>query len=251
MLSERSKLLVFIFSILLLSGLKYVVDQSVQAIPRILQLIASVSLPIVSGLITLDFCSLLGPLVSSGSSPTSHLVRRISRAPVRNFLVGFLAAAYLDLIRPPLAANVPFLLYVEWVAIALVVYAMYSMTSFPTNDFDNNSENLGWKRHVQEIARETGSDFVHINYVMEQFVNNGIKEPLLVSLALYLQRIGQTEEEILKTLDSIINFKQYPRRQKTHLIFRLKKNELAMKNKKIREDVLDTLLNEIAGLQSK
>ena len=248
MLGKKSKLVVLVFSVLFLSILNYVIDHSADALPQVLQLIAYASLPIAGGLITLSFCSLLGAFSDVENSATSHLLRRISEDSVRNFFIGFLVTAYLNLVRPPLAANVPFLPFVEWVTIALAVYVMYTMTRFSTEEFYISSEGLGWKRHIQEVRRETGRDLIRITSVMEQFVDHEVKGPLLVYLTLHLQRLEETEEDILKTLSQLIDYQE----NKSHfLAFPWTKRKLAMRNKKARENLLNTLLEKIDRLRSQ
>lgn len=252
MLSRKSKIVTLIFSVLFLSILKYLIDHSPEVLPQSLQLIAYASLPVAGGLITLSFCSLLGALPDAENSATFHLLRGISEDPARNFSVGFLVTAYLNLIRPPLAANVLFLPYMEWVTVALAVYGMYTKTRFTSVKFYLSSEDPGWKRHVQEIRRETGRDLIRITSVMEQFVDHGVKEPLLVYLTLHLQKLGKTEEDILNTLRSLIAYQEKTRRNKLYfLAFPWTKRKLAMKNKKTRENLLNTLLEKVDRLRSE
>ncbi len=241
--------MVLLLSVPLLSFLKYVVDQRAEALPEILQLIVYTSLPIAGGLTTLSFCSLLGTFAIVENSATCHLLKRTSEDPARNFSIGFLMTAYLSLIRPPLALNLPSLPYVEWVAIASAVYVMYTMTRLSTEEFYVGSGGVGWREHVQKVSRETGHDLIRITSVMEQFIDNGVKEPLLIYLTLHLQRLGETEEDILKTLSPLIDYKENAQRHRLHfLAFPWTKRKLALRNKEAREDVLKTLVKKIDRL---
>ena len=238
-----------VFSILLLIIVKNVIDQSVEALHQVLQLIAYASLPIAGGLIAFSSFSLLGTNAKPGDSATWHLARRVSEDPARNFFVGFFVTAYLNLVRPPLTINVLFLPYLEWVVIALAVYAVYTMTRLPTDEFYVGSETLDWKRHVQEVRRETGRDLVRLTSVMEEFVDHGMKEPLLVYLALHLQRLGVIEERILKILSPLVDYQKNTGRQRLlFLVFPWAKRRFIMRNKEIREILLTKLLERINGL---
>ena len=249
MFSKKSKLVALILSVFLLLILRYILDYSAEALPQVSQLIAYASLPIAGGLITLSFCSLLGTFMDVENSVTSRLLERASEAPARNFFIGFLMTAYLNLVRPPLTVNVSFLPYIEWVTIALTVYVIYTMTRPSTNGFHVSSEGPGWKRHVQEVKRETGRDLTRITSVMEEFIDHGVKGPLLVYLALHLQRLGETEESILKALNPLINYQEDVRRHKSYfLIFPWTKRKLAMRNKKERENLLKAFLEKIDRL---
>jgi hypothetical protein len=84
---------------------------------------------------------------------------------------------------------------------------------------------------------------------MEQFVNDGVKEPLLVYLTMHLQRLGETAEDILKVLSPLIDYEHDTRRRKLYfLIFPWTKRKIAMRNKKVRGVLLNLLLEQIDGL---
>lgn len=238
-----------ISSVLFLSILKYVIDHGAEALPQVLQLIAYVSLLVAGGLIALSLCSLLGTFAVVEDPATSHLFKGVSEDPARNFFMGLFITAYLNLVRPPLASNVPFLPYIEWVAIALTVYVIHNMTRLSTDEFYVSSEGSDWKKHIQEVRRETGHDLIRITSVLEQFVDHGVKEPLIVYLALHLQRLGEGEEDILKTLRLLIDYQENARRRKLYfLVFPWAKRKLAVRNKKAREDILKTLVKKINRL---
>lgn len=248
MLGIKSRFLALISSVLFLLIVKYATDYGAGVLPETLQLLFGVSIPIAGGLIVLCSASLLGSLPDGErESPAFFLLRRISDDPTRNFFLGFLASAYLNLIRPSMATNVPFLPYIEWVSIGLTVYMMYSMTRSPSEQFDVGSEDQNWKRHAQEITRETGRDLIRTKEVMQQFIDSAVKEPLLVYLTLYLQRLGKTEEEILRTLGPIIHY-QTPR--SSFFTFVRTKGKIVTKNAEVREHLLTALLEEIDRMRS-
>jgi hypothetical protein len=249
MLSKKSNIAALISSVLVLTILKYAVDQSAEALSQILQLIAYASLLIAGGSITLSFCSLLRTFVDGEQWAPSPFSGKVQEQQAIDFFIGFILVAYLSLIRPPIAAYVTFLPYVEWVAIALVVYVIYTMTRSSTEEFYLSSESAGWKEHIQKIWREPGRDLMQTTAIMEQFFDHGVKEPLLVYLTLYLQRLGETEEGILNTLGLLIDYQENARRHKLYsLAFPWTKRKLAMKNKEARDNLLNTLIEKIGGL---
>lgn len=251
-LSNSNKLAALIFSVILLLILSYVTSNSAEIFPQALLLITSVSLPVAGGLITLSFCSLLGAFSSVGSSAISHPLTRISENPARNFFFGFLITAYLSLVRPPLAVNLTSLPYIEWTIIAVTVYVVYDMTRQSTKKLYLNSEDLGWKRHEQKIRRETGRELIRASSVMEQFVEHGVKEPLLVYLALHMQRLGENEEGILKTLSPLVDYREDIQRHRLRfLIFPRKRRNHATRSKETRENLLNALLKKIDRLRSE
>ena len=252
MLNRRTKLVAFALSVLSLLVLRYVIDSRTDTLPQTLHLVTYAALPIAGGLTTLSFCSLLRTLLDKRTLAASPLIGRMSEDQTSHFFVGFVVVAYFSLVRPPIATYVLFLPYVEWAAIALAVYAMKTAASPSTSEFHSDSEGPDWKEHVQKIRRETGPDFVHIASVMEQFVENGVKEPLLVCLALHLQRLGETEEGILKTLGPLVDYHASAQRGKSYFsVFPWAKRRLTLQNEKTREDLLKILLEKIDGLRSE
>jgi hypothetical protein len=250
MFSVKTKFVALIFSVLFLLISRYVIDHSAEALPQVLPLVAHASLLIAGGLITLSFGSLLRTFVDVENWAASSLFREVLQEQASDFFIGFIIVAYLSLIRPPLAAHVTFIPYVEWIAIALVVYVMYTTTRQPADEIYISSQAPDWKRHVQEIRRETGRDLTRVTSVMEQFVDHGVKEPLLVYLTLHLQMLGDTEEEILKTLNSLIDYRENAQRYQSHfLAFPGTKRKLAMRNKEARENLLDALLKKVDKVQ--
>lgn len=251
MLSRKIKLVILIFSVLFLLILKYIIDYSAQAaLPQTLQLVAYASLPIAGGLTTLSSCSLLRSFMNVENRVIPPLLRWVSEEQASHFFIGFTIVGYLGLIRPLITTYVPFLPYVEWVAVALLVYVMYSLTRQPTEEFYTRSEAKSWKEHTQKVRRETGRDLIHITSLMEQFVDHGVKEPLLVYLTLHLQRLGETEEEILKTLSPLMDYKENaPRHKLYYFAFPQMRRKRAIRNKEARENLLNTLLEKIDRLR--
>ena len=102
---------------------------------------------------------------------------------------------------------------------------------------------------MQEVRRETGRDLARLTSVMEEFVDHGMKEPLLVYLALHLQRLGVIEERILKILSPLVDYQKNTGRQRLlFLVFPWARRRFIMRNKEIREILLTNLLKRINGL---
>lgn len=244
--STKTKLVVLIFSVLFLFIPRYLISNSAEALPQVLQLVAYASLLVAGGLITLSFGSLLRTFVDVERWAVSPLMTEVLQEQASDFFIGFIVAAYLSLIRPPLTAYVTFLPYVEWVAIALVVYVIYTMIRQPAEEFYISPQAPNWKRHVQKIRRETGRDLARLTSFMEQFVDHGVKEPLLVYLTLHLQMLGETEDDILKTLDLLIDYRENAQTRKSRFFaFPGAKRKLAMKNKEVRQNLLNDLLKKV------
>lgn len=248
MSSKKTSFAALFFSVLFFLVLKYIIDLGVENIPRGMQPVIYVSLPVSGGLIALTFCSFAGDIFHVENSSIAYALRRVAEDPARNFLIGFITTAYLGLIRSPLVLSAPFLSYVEWAVIALTIYVLYTMTGFSGEEFSVNRRPSGWKKHEQQIRRETGRDLVRVASVMENFVKHAVKEPLLVYLTSHLQRLGETEEHILRVLSPLIDYREPA--QPNKLLFWLSpwRRGSASKNEEARENLLNELIDKIEGL---
>lgn len=250
MLSRKSGIIATVFSVSMLLILRAVLGQGAASFNQVLQLLFSIFLLAAGGFIALTVGSFLRDSRASGHSATLRLLNRLSESPARNFLVGFLLTAYVSLIRPPIAIDVPFLPYVEWTSIVIVVYALHSLTEFSAKEFYFHPESLNWRKHTQEVNREPTADFSRLTSLMEEFVSQGIKEPLLISLALHLQRLGETEEGILKTLHPLVSYREGASTKKSRSWSSLwKKADSTVNNKNAREELLQKLMNDLKELR--
>ena len=249
MWSRKRKTVALLFSVFLLVVLNYTINQGIEAVPQILRFIQYLSLPIAGGAFTLSFCSLLASSVNMADPAISNLLKGVSENRERNFLVGFFVTAYLSFIRPPLTGTLPFIPYAEWIAVVFTVYVMYTLTRNSAQKSYLGSENPGWRKHVQEVSRETGHDLKRVTSFIEEFVDQGVKEPLLVYLTLHLQRLGETDESILRTLNPLIKYKENRRRRRLHFpALPWTKRKLALRNKLHREEILEEILKKTNGL---
>lgn len=237
-------------SISLLLIFRFLTDQQWGSVSLILQPFFTFSLLIAGGFTTFSFGSLLQSWQVERRSTNLRLIAQISANPVMNFLAGFLITSYLSLVRPLVAVNFSYVLHLEWALIALAVYGLYSTIGFSTKESYTSSETQGWKKHAQEVKQEVSSNFVQLASIMEDFVNEGTKEPLLIALALHLQRIGKRDEDIFKILDPLIKYRDESKYNKPHFwASSRKKSELAAINKQAREKSLKTLMSRIVRLQ--
>jgi hypothetical protein len=246
-LNRKNTFTLFIFSVLFLLILIHLINQNVGDLPRVLQLTLYAFIPVAGGLTTFCIFSLLETLSSSPRLVVFHIMSRISEDAARSFFIGFFGTAYLILIRPNLAAHVPFLPHMEWISIGLAVYLMYAEIKLADKElYVSSDEHLGWKKHAEVIARETGRDLKLVTAAIEQFVEHGTKEPLLIYLTLHLQRLGLPEESIFQKLNSLMYY-QEQKRSKMSLLFSFPWTErkLAIENRKERRDLLSILFEKI------
>lgn len=249
-LSRKRGVVFSIGSIFLLLIFRFLTDQQWGVLSVILQPVFTLSLLIAGGFATFSFSLLLQGWQVERRSTALRLIAQISANPVRIFLAGFLITSYLSLIRPLIAVNLSYILHIEWAVIALTVYGLYSAIGFSAKESYVSSEIQSWKKHAQEVTQEVSSNFLQLTSIMENFVNEGAKEPLLVALALHLQRVGERDEDIFKILDPLIKYQDEGKDRKSHFWASSRRNiELAAINKEAREKSLKALMSRIVRLR--
>ena len=194
------------------------------------------------GLLGLSLGSLFGLLENTRHSRISSASKWISEGLTRNFVFGFSLTAYISFVRYPLIELNPYVAIVEWVAVALAVAVVYINVKMVFEEYGPDLENTGWKKHIQEVERETGDDFKNLTFVQEQFVNQGIKEPLMIYLTLLLRDLGKNEKQIVRTMAPL----SYYRDKKTS-VFALPfiKENLERRNKESRKEILEDFMAKI------
>jgi hypothetical protein len=165
-------------------------------------------LPFVGGLVSVGLGALIGFLKYTGIPRTQMVAERISDEPGRNFLAGFLFSLYIFFFRPSVIASLPSWIAVEWFLISSAVAAMYFNIARLSNDlYANVTFEKRWRKHIQKIERETGKDFSDLLNVQKMFVNQNVKEPLLVFMTFYLNYLGQPDS-ILAALTPLIYYRE-------------------------------------------
>ena len=224
---------------------KNAVDNALAILPQGYVLLFYVSFSFAGGLLGFSLGSLFGLLEDTRDPRISSASKWISEGLIRNFILGFFLTAYFSFVRPPIMrALSPYAAIAEWVAATLAVAVIYINVKMVFEELYLDLENTEWMKHIQEVERETGADFKHLTLVQEQFVNQGIKEPLLVYLTLHLRDLGETEQQIIRTAAPLLWY-----RDKKPSIFALPsvKESFKRKNKEARKKILEDLIAEIEG----
>lgn len=218
---------------------KSAVDNASIILPQRYALLLRLALSFTGGLLGLSLGSLFGLLENIRDSRISSASKWISEGLTRNFVFGFFLTAYISFVRYPLIELNPYVAIAEWVAVALAVAVVYINVKMVSEEYDPVLENTEWRKHIQEVERETGEDFKHLTFVQEQFVNQGIKEPLLIYLTLFLRNLGKNEKQIIRTVAPLL----YYRDKKTSVFaLPLVKENLKRRNKESRKKILEDFM---------
>jgi len=223
---------------------KNAVDNALAILSESYILLFYVSFSFTGGLLGLSLGSLFNTLKDVDNLVISTMSKWVSEGLQRNFILGFSLTAYLSFVRPSIIELNPYLVIAEWVAITFAIAIMYINVKMVFRELYVESERTEWRKHIQEVERETGADFRQLTFVQEQFVNRGIKEPLLVYLTLHLRDLGDAEQQIIRTMAPLLYY-----HDKKPSIFALPsvKESFNRKNKKARKKLLEDLMAEIEG----
>lgn len=225
-----------------------VIDDALSMLPQGYVLLFYVSLSFAGGLLGLSLGSLFGLLEDIRDPRISSVSNWISEGLTRNFVLGFFLTVYFSFARRPLIELNPYVMIAEWVTTTLAVAVIYVNIKMVFEELYLDLGKTEWRKHIQEVERETGDDFKHLTFVQEQFVNQGIKEPLLIFLALYLRDLGETEKQIIRTTAPLL----YHRDKKpTILALPSIKESYKRKNKEARKKILEGLIAEIEGKMNR
>ncbi|MDH5389976.1 MAG: hypothetical protein OEX10_02340 [Candidatus Bathyarchaeota archaeon] len=152
--------------------------------------------------------------------------------------------AYLSFVRRPLIELSPYVAIAEWVTTALAVAVIYLNVKMVTEESYLDLEGVDWRKHMQEVERKIGDDFEHLTFVQEQFVNQGIKELLLVYLTLLLRDLGEDEQQIIRTLAPLLDYRD---KRPSILALPLVRESFKRKNNEAKKKILEDLMTKIVG----
>jgi len=146
-------------------------------------------------------------------------------------------------ISPGLAKLSP---YIEWTAICIVAALIYTRTRKGIKASMMDEARLGdWIKHVQEVETYKGDRFVGFAEMMNDFIERGRRDRLLVRLATFLHENRVGDEEISLMLSDLINYED---EKKTIFFQKGRGSALDKENETQRRSVLQRTISKILPL---
>jgi len=97
--------------------------------------------------------------------------------------------------------------YVEWTGICVFAALIFTVMRRGMQGSIVVHDTLGeWKRHVQRVITFKGDRFVNFVDMVDDFVEQGNRELLIVNLALFLHENHVNDEEVSELLGDLINY---------------------------------------------
>lgn len=149
----------------------------------------------------------------------------------------------LGTISPTLANLSP---YIEWVAICIVAALIYRRTHKGIRASAMAEAQLGdWMKHVQEVSTYKSGRFVRLTEMINDFIEEGRRGRLLVSLATFLHENKMEDEKISLLLSDLIDYEDV---KKPAFSLRGRSSVIDVENKTQRSNVLKKTLSDILPL---
>ena len=133
--------------------------------------------------------------------------------------------------------------YIEWTAICIVAALVFARTHRGIQASMMTEVQLGdWIKHVQEVSTYKGDRFVGFTEIVDDFLERGRRDRLLISLTRFLHENRVGDEEISLLLSDLINYEDAKK-----LVFSITGRAYALEreNEARRRSVLQRTMNRI------
>lgn len=143
------------------------------------------------------------PYLAALGSIASNYIFSVSLSIIGALYYGFFMGG-LSSFAPSIANLSP---YVEWTGICIFAAIVFTIMRRGMQGSIMVKNRQGeWKKHVQQVTTYKGDRFVGFTEVVDDFVEYGNREKLLVKLALFLYENQARDDNISELLSELINY---------------------------------------------
>ncbi len=133
--------------------------------------------------------------------------------------------------------------YIEWTGICVFAALIFTVMRRGMQESIMARNRLGdWKKHLQQVTTYKGDRFVGFTGVINDFIEQGSRDRLLVRLALFLHENHVSDDEISELLTELINFDDV---KKPAISRKGRASSIDRENREKRRDVLRRAFNRI------
>ncbi|MBC8521796.1 MAG: hypothetical protein ISS94_00615 [Candidatus Syntrophoarchaeum sp.] len=180
----------------------------------------------------------------SKSLIVSGIFKWLVNSQLSFMLIACFIVIYFGFFRPQILINWQHLQLLDWIIVVMMVWGSFSSVRGSINR--NLSAPLtysDWEKHTQKIENKIDEDLEYAERVQWLFVEDGIKEELVVYLVGVLQENGSySQQSISQQLSPLINYQDEPVPSPS---FEWVKNRVSQRNRKNREMLLAELMEII------
>lgn len=167
----------------------------------------------------------------------------LAESQLRNFLIGSFFGFYFFLLRPIIVQAFFFAPIIEWSLVGLIMLRVYSgVKSKISEEYAPPLDIASWKRHVQKIGYRGDPDLEEIRYLQSLFVNEGVRDPILVFLTVLLAKNDYPQKGIAYLLHPLINYED---KGVPLIAFDWEKKRILKKNREARMKIMNAVMKDI------
>ena len=168
-------------------------------------------------LVSLVFVAIGAALRPFGDAPNpilAGLFQWMAHSQLRNFVFGGLLATYFLTIRPAVFDVLVYALIFEWILVLAVVWRLYAgLRSSIGQAMAMVPRPLpyeGWQRHRQRISQTYPEFLTYFREIQEKFLEEAIKDHLLVQVTGTLWENGLRQWEIARMVRPLLDYRDAP-----------------------------------------
>lgn len=135
------------------------------------------------------------------------------RSQLRNFTFGGFLATYFLVIRPVVFDTLVYALF-EWILVLAIAWRLYaglrSSIGQAAAMLPRPLPYEGWQRHRQRITQSNPEFLAYFSEIQTEFIEEGIKDRLLVQVATALWENGLRQWEIARMVSPLLDYRDAP-----------------------------------------
>jgi hypothetical protein len=183
------------------------------------------------------------PLQESAGPKKKKIGRFLGKGTGAFIILGIMIGLYIYFLRPKLVQmNSTYVLIGEWLVIGLA--ALIALLSLRSKIAPVTGPLLieSWQKHQQELGFRTTEDFLVLSQAIDNFINSGGKNDLLLFLFRFLHENKVNPTNMNIALDELIN---YQNQTKPRLFFSWDNNLLEQQTMEKRKTIAKNLINNL------
>jgi hypothetical protein len=177
------------------------------------------------------------PYLGALGGIASNYLFAIALSVIGALYYGFFIGAFREIV-PGIEGLAP---YVQWTGICVFAALVFTIMRRGMQGSIMIKNKIGnWQKHLQQITTYKGDRFLGFTHIVDEFVNEGKKDRLLVRLALFLHENHMKDDDISATLEDLINYKD---EEKPAMSREGQSSSIDKKNRDSRLDVIQRTLD--------
>ena len=133
----------------------------------------------------------------------SNYIFAVALSVIGALYYGFITETFAE-IAPGIESLAP---YVQWTGICIFAALVFTIMRRGMQGSIIVRNRMGsWQKHLQQVTTYKGDRFLGFTHIVDEFINHGKKERLLVRLILFLHENHVKDDDISKTLEELISY---------------------------------------------